>query len=139
MPSSVEARRNFFTTAAVLVVTAALLGGCREQIEQTQLKMTRGDPDRGKVAIRRYGCGTCHKIPGIHGANGSVGPDLDGIGTRAYVAGILPNTPDDLIRWIRYPQNIDPRKAMPNLGVQDKDARDMAAYLYSLTTSTPRR
>jgi cytochrome c len=124
---------------AALVVATALLGGCREQIEHTQLKMTRGDPDRGKVAIRTYGCGTCHKIPGIRGADGTVGPDLDGIGTRAYLAGILPNTPDDLIRWIRYPQNIDPRKAMPNLGIGDKDARDIAAYLYSLTTSTPRR
>jgi cytochrome c2 len=101
--------------------------------------MTRGDPAHGKAAIRAYGCGACHKIPGIHGANGTVGPDLDGIGTRAYVAGILPNTPDDLIRWIQYPQNVDPRKAMPNLGVGEKDARNIAAYLYSLTQSTPRR
>jgi cytochrome c len=103
------------------------------------MKMTRGNPSRGKIAIRRYGCGACHNIPGIYGANGVVGPSLDGIGTRAYLAGVLPNTPTEMIRWIQYPQNIDPRKAMPNMGVTEFDARDIAAYLYSLTRSTPIR
>ena len=103
------------------------------------MKMTGGDPHRGKAAIRRYGCGACHQIPGIPGATGEVGPSLEGVGTRAYVAGILPNIASQMILWIQYPQNVDPRKAMPNLDVSEKDARDIAAYLYSLTQSTPLR
>jgi len=51
-----------------------------------------------KIAINRYVCGSCHKIPGIRGANGAVGPSLDGIGTQAYLAGVLPKTPDEMIR-----------------------------------------
>ncbi|HEY7164508.1 MAG TPA: c-type cytochrome [Candidatus Binatia bacterium] len=120
-----------------LLITVAI--GCDRAFENTQMKMTGGDPHSGKTAIRRYGCGACHIIPGISGANGVVGPSLDGIGTRAYVAGVLANTPSQMILWIQYPQNVAPRKAMPNLGVTEKDARDIAAYLYSLTKSTPLR
>jgi cytochrome c len=94
---------------------------------------------RGKAAIRKYGCGTCHKIPGIHEADSMVGPPLQGVGTRAFIAGILPNTPQNMIAWIRKPQEIDSRKAMPDMKVTDTDARDIAAYLYTLGTTTPIR
>ncbi|HEX5831108.1 MAG TPA: c-type cytochrome [Gemmatimonadaceae bacterium] len=85
----------------------------------------------GAVAIRAYGCGSCHTIPGIPGADALVGPPLQGLVRRAYVGGVLPNTPDNLVRWIRHPRQVSPRTAMPELGVTDADARDIAAYLYS--------
>jgi cytochrome c len=91
-----------------------------------------GDARQGRQAVRTYGCGACHVIPGVTGATGLVGPPLNSFARRAYVAGNLPNTPPNLIRWIQTPQAVEPGTAMPNLGVGEADARDIAAYLYTL-------
>jgi cytochrome c len=91
-----------------------------------------GGQAAGAAAISRYGCGSCHSIPGIAGARGMVGPPLAGIGMRMYVAGELPNTPDNLTHWIRHPASVHARTVMPELGVTAEDARDIAAFLYSL-------
>ena len=90
-----------------------------------------GDARRGPAAIVRYGCGSCHVIPGVGSAAGMVGPPLTAFSRRAYIAGELPNTADNLITWITVPQAIEPGTAMPNLGVDDRSARDIAAYLYA--------
>lgn len=92
----------------------------------------RADADRGKVAIQQYACPTCHAIPGIVGASKPVGPPLDGMGKRGMLAGILPNTPENMVRWLREPQGVSPESAMPDLGVTERDARDIAAYLSTL-------
>jgi cytochrome c2 len=134
-----QGARRFRVTLALLFVTCVVLAACRGKVEESLGKRTGGDSDRGKLAMRRYGCGTCHTIPGVRGANGQVGPPLEGIATRAYVAGVLPNTPDQMIRWIQHPQAVDSRKAMPEMGVSDSDARDIAAYLYTLGERTPIR
>lgn len=91
-----------------------------------------GDADNGRLLLRQFGCGTCHTIAGVATANGSVGPPLDGVGRRVYLAGLLPNTPDNMVRWIRSPQSIDPRTLMPDLQVTEVHARDMTAYLQGL-------
>jgi cytochrome c len=88
--------------------------------------------DRGKAAIEGYGCGSCHTIPGVEGADAAVGPPLDGFADRAYVAGVLPNLPGPLSRWIMHPQEIVPGNAMPDLGIGRREARDIAQYLYEL-------
>lgn len=90
------------------------------------------DAERGKTAIHQYACVTCHAIPGIVGSNAPVEPPLAGIGTRPFIAGVLPNTPDTMIQWLRSPQSISPQNAMPNLGVTEQDAADIAAYLVTL-------
>ncbi|HEY9506952.1 MAG TPA: hypothetical protein VIQ27_13325, partial [Gemmatimonadales bacterium] len=64
-------------------------------------------------------------------ASGLVGPPLGGIGARAYVAGVLTNTPEHLAQWIRSPQEVDSLTAMPDLGVSAADARDIATWLYT--------
>jgi len=91
-----------------------------------------GDARRGVKALERYGCGACHVIPGVRGADGMVGPPLIWFGRRTVIAGEVANTPDELIIWLMNPQRLEPATAMPNLGVRDGDARDMAAYLYTL-------
>ena len=90
-----------------------------------------GDPGRGQQAIVRYGCGACHVIPGVAGANGKVGPYLTNLSDRQIIAGRLSNSPDNLEHWIEDPQGVSPGTAMPYMGVTDADARDIAAYLYS--------
>ena len=87
---------------------------------------------RGKVAVQQYACVTCHRIPGIVGAHAPVGPTLEGIATRGVIAGMLPNTTENMVRWLRDPQRWHAGNAMPNLGVTERDARDIAAYLDTL-------
>jgi mono/diheme cytochrome c family protein len=87
---------------------------------------------RGEQAINQYACVTCHEIPGIVGANAPVGPPLKGIASRLMLGGVLPNSPENMVRWLRFPQQVAPRTAMPNLGVTERDARDIAAYLATL-------
>lgn len=94
--------------------------------------VTGGDPERGRALILAYGCGYCHTVPGVRGARGQVGPSLEHVASRVYIAGVLPNKPGELERWLRDPPAVDPRTAMPNVGVSEEDARDLAAYLYTL-------
>jgi cytochrome c len=114
-----------------LVVLAILLAACQRQ-RQPAYSVPGGDPDRGKEQIIAYGCGSCHIVPGIRSANGLVGPPLTHFARRAYIAGEVPNSPDFLVRWITVPQAIEPGTVMPNLGVSEGRARDIAAYLYTL-------
>lgn len=99
---------------------------------QPNWPMGDADAGHGKELIRSYGCGSCHVIPGVRHATGRVGPRLEDFVHQMYIAGVLPNTPDDLTAWIRHPQQINPLTAMPDLEVSEADARDMAAYIYSL-------
>jgi cytochrome c len=96
------------------------------------MMLTGGDPDRGVNAIGRYGCGSCHTIPGIRGANALVGPPLTRIARRSHLAGEVQNTPANMVRWIQHPQRIEKGTVMPEMGVGEDDARDIAAYLYTL-------
>ena len=86
--------------------------------------------DNGRRLIASYGCGTCHTIPGIPGANAMVAPPLTCFYQRGYIAGRLPNNRENLIKWIQTPQQIEPGTAMPDMGVAKKEASDIAAYLY---------
>ena len=90
------------------------------------------DLERGKVALQQYACVTCHVIPGIVAAIHPVGPSLQGIGARRYLAGIVPNTRENMVRWLRSPQAIDPGSAMPDLRVSEQDAKAIAAFLDTL-------
>ena len=91
-----------------------------------------GDIAAGRRKVQQYLCATCHAIPGIAGADQNVGPPLDGIGQRQYIGGVLRNTPENMVRWLHDPAAVDPLTAMPNPGLREQDARDIAAYLYSL-------
>jgi cytochrome c1 len=120
-------------TARALALFALTLSGCsqRGSIEPGG-QLTGGDPKIGEHLIYTYGCGSCHAIPGVAEANGTVGPSLQRFGSRIYVAGLLVNTPGNLFRWISKPQEVHPGTAMPDLGVTAQQARDIAAYLYTL-------
>jgi len=104
----------------------------QSQAEQIAQAATGGSAARGAASIARYGCGSCHIIPGVSGASGLVGPPLSGIGNRVYIGGVLQNTPNNMIRWIENPPAVDEHTVMPNLGVTHQDAIDIAGYLYTL-------
>jgi cytochrome c1 len=119
--------------AALGVVASCSFLGCRDG-QQTKDSTVRvaGNAERGKELIQTYGCGSCHTIPGIHSAQGLVGPPLMFFSRRTMIAGELPNSPDNLVHWIRNPTAVEPGTAMPNLGLTDYEAHDVAAYLYTL-------
>lgn len=106
--------------------------GCGNRAEEEAIALTGGDPAHGKELIRQYGCYTCHTIPGVPGADAQVGPSLDRLSRRVFIAGKLDNSPRNLAAWIRDPRGIDPKTAMPTLGVTEADARDIETYLYTL-------
>jgi len=110
-----------------------------EELEQTRERNppvaqtpTSPSPARGAIALQQYACATCHRIPGIVGADAHVGPPLEGIADRKYLAGRLPNTPENMLRWIRDPKGVNPATLMPNLHVTEAHALDIAAYLSTL-------
>lgn len=116
----------------------ALLQASQSADPVARLADGKPDPERGRLALRLYGCRTCHMIPGLVGRfDVRVGPPLDELGSRAYVAGVLANEPEAVVHWIMDPQSVDPLSAMPDLGVSEDVARDVAAYLYTVA-SDPR-
>jgi cytochrome c2 len=94
--------------------------------------LVAGDAARGRQALFQYACNACHTIPGVTGAKVQVGPPLAGIAQRSLIAGRLPNTQDNMVKWLRRTQEVKPLTAMPQLGVTEQDARDIAAYLAAL-------
>ncbi len=112
-----------------LAVLVTLAAGCRTDPRTKAMRATGGDPAKGVQAIERYGCAACHTIPGIEGAKGTIGPSLDGLATRPTLRGEMPNTPENLIRWIEKPQDVKKDSEMPDMGVTNQDARDIAARL----------
>lgn len=115
-----------------LLLVLALAGGCERNDVPAHLRVVGGDPEVGRVLIASHGCNACHRIPGIDQASGRLGPPLDGFGLRAYIAGRLPNRPAMLTMWVRDPTAVDPRTAMPAVGLSENEARHVAAYLYTL-------
>jgi cytochrome c len=131
-PAVVKLSKLAAACALVSAFAFAQASCSQQELKRAAMSMPGGDPDRGAAAITRYGCAACHTIPGIRGADALVGPSLEHVGSRSYVGGVLPNTPDNVVRWIQNPPQIDPLTAMPNLGVTESDARDIAAFLYTL-------
>ena len=85
--------------------SSAALAGCGEA---DRPRVEGGTADAGKLAIQRHGCVSCHAVPGIPGLASNVGPPLKAMGRRGYLAGVIANTPENLVRWIRHPTGIDP-------------------------------
>ena len=114
----------------LLLGVAGVLLGCQDN--PPARPVPGGDPAAGNELLAERGCGSCHTIPGVSGADGLVGPPLDHFARRTYIAGEVINNADFLVRWIEVPQAIEPGTAMPNLGITEGQARSMAAYLYTL-------
>ena len=115
----------------ILLVAMPALCACADDRAYNP-EVSQGDPQRGRAALAEFECGVCHVIPGVTGARGTVGPPLGSMRRNVYIAGKFPNTPDTLVRFIVDAPALAPETAMPNVGVAEQQARDMAAYLYSV-------
>lgn len=93
---------------------------------------TAADAQRGAEMFAKGACAACHTIEGT-AARGAVGPNLTYFGSRATMAaGILPNTAENVARWLRDPAAVKPQAKMPNLGLSEADIASLAAYLSSV-------
>jgi len=109
-----------------------LAAGCRAPDLPGVGRVPGGDAQRGAAIVQRVGCGACHAIPDLRFPRGLVGPPLGRMGRRTTIAGVLANTPDNMVRWIQSPQSIKPGDAMPDMGLDAQQARDVAAYVEAL-------
>jgi cytochrome c len=123
---------GLFVVLLMVVGFNVAVWGLHRHPTQPVLYVPGARPERGRMLIQEYGCGGCHIVPGVDGATGKAGPRLDRVKDLIYVAGVLPNTAANLTFWIADPKEADPRTAMPDLGVTEPEARDIAAYLYDL-------
>lgn len=135
--TSAAAWRGTWVAALVFVVAAALATGALAYRDQRAERLvqtaTGGASDRAIPLILANGCAACHTIPGVPRAQGQVGPRLDAtLSSRVYLAGVLPNDRQTMIRWLRASREMVPHTAMPSTGISEQDARDIAAYLYAL-------
>jgi mono/diheme cytochrome c family protein len=133
-PKSVSVWPLIATICGIVAIAALWISGqaimAASDNDALARALTGGDPARAGALVTRYGCGGCHTIRGIPGAEGRVAAPLSGLRERVYIAGRLPNTADNLIRWIVAPEAVTPDSAMPTSGISPAEARDVAAYLY---------
>jgi cytochrome c len=115
---------------SLMVAFNFLTWGFHRPRRQTVWQVPGAHPERGPALIKAYGCNACHIIPSSS-ATPRIGPSLEHLPEQLYLAGTLPNTPTNLIRWIQEPDVIRHGTAMPNLHVGADDARDIAAYLFN--------
>ena len=114
----------------VAVPPAEFSGWVRSQ--QTAAAQPSTEAQRaGERAFLRL-CASCHTVKGTEAA-GRSGPDLTHFGSRQTIgAGTLRNSREDLVRWLRDPQEAKPGNLMPNLKVDQATIDQLVAYLESL-------
>lgn len=117
---------------ARLLAAGVLIGSAACHRDNPAWRVPGASVSAGRTALQQYSCGACHQIRGVPGADGRVGPPLNGIRTRTLIAGALPNSVKNLAAWIEHPQEIVPNTGMPDLGVTDSAAHNIVAYLYTL-------
>ena len=117
-------------TAGTLLVCAVLASGCTKEAPAS--RVAGGDPERGRLLVQQYQCAACHFIPEVQGPNGDAGPSLQAMGRMSYIAGSIPNQPENMIRFLQNPPAVKPGTLMPALGISNEEARHMAAFMYSL-------
>jgi len=128
-----RAWRALLTTPILLLLAITLATAChRTEQPGSTPNVPFGDGARGKELVGKYACNACHVIPDVAGPRGKLGPSLDHIASRSVIGGRLPNTPENLSRWLQNPKAINPDNSMPNLGISEPESRDLAAFLGTL-------
>lgn len=124
--------RTWIPVALLVVILLGVSSCANDRGESTTgdaAGVALGDAEHGRELFVGYGCGACHRMEGVASADGRVGPDLDGLADQRIIAGVLANTPGFLAAWIQDPQAYSADTGMPDVGVTEQDAVDIAAFL----------
>lgn len=116
---------------AAASILLLVLAACKPPPEERH-HMPGASPERGRDIIVRVGCASCHTVPGIRWPRGKVGPSLHGFAASNLISGRLPNRPDMLAAYVANAPAVLPGTTMPAMPVSEREARDVAAYLYTL-------
>jgi len=124
-------------TASLLLLTIMLLVACAQTFNYERgASMTGGDPAAGKEKIVVHDCHSCHEIPGIPVNPDRRGPSLKHWSKQSTIAKKWPNTPDNLEDFLQHPERMlhgnGLKSEMTMSSVKPADAKDIAAYLYSI-------
>ena len=114
-----------------MIGLSALLCACADKSDPPRA-IAGADAGRGLAIMERVGCAACHVTPDIGWPQGLAGPSLHGFADSPMIAGQFPNRPDLLIAFIKDAPSMAPATAMPAMPLTDAEARDVAAYLYTL-------
>lgn len=114
-----------------MIALAGMLCACADKSDPPRALMG-ADANRGLEVMERTGCAACHNTPGVAWPKGLAGPSLKGFADRPMIAGQFPNRPDRLIAFLKDAPSMAPATAMPAMPLTDAEARDVAAYLYTL-------
>jgi cytochrome c oxidase subunit II len=98
-----------------------------------ELLPENGDP----IAQSFVRCVGCHAISGSQVARGQTGPNLTNFGSRRTIAsGTLENTPENLARWLRDPNEVKPGNLMGQAvqkgTLSEEQIAQLVNYLMSL-------
>jgi cytochrome c len=119
----------------ILIAICLTLSACnwfRDFDFERGARLTGGDPESGRKKLALRSCGSCHSIPGVPRAEGKSAPSLAGWSGRRTFLNSVPNTPENLEKWLDKPSHRKPGTAMPDINLSPQDSRDMAAYLFSI-------
>ena len=130
-----EGLRKVIVSALALLLVAP--SGCGNKFDYAKgAEMTGGDPQAGREKIIVHDCHSCHEIPGVPLNPQRKGPSLKHWAGQSTIAKKLPNTPENLEDYIEHPERMRHGSSVKNemslSSVKPADAKDIAAYLYSL-------
>jgi mono/diheme cytochrome c family protein len=112
----------------LVLIALPLLAACSE----SQNYGATVSNQTGITAIKQLGCGACHAIPGVMWPKSQVGPSLENFGDRNLIAGVVPNTPENLSAFVVNATRFVPEGGMPPIAMSAQQAADIASYLLSL-------
>lgn len=104
----------------VFIMTA----GCEQKTGASQTVAAEAE-----LLLIERGCVSCHQYRALNQAQGLVGPPLDHFSQRPYIAGLIPNTVENLTQWLLNPQTFHVNSAMPDTGLSELEAEIISLYL----------
>ncbi|QHJ13797.1 Cytochrome c oxidase subunit 2 [Paraglaciecola mesophila] len=86
--------------------------------------------EQGKTLMITKGCSSCHQLTKLPPAKGLVGPPLDNMAAQSYIAGVLPNSRENLTQFLLDPQKFHADSAMPTPDITQQEALRLVDYLW---------
>lgn len=116
--------------SGVLLGLALVIGGMGPSHAAPAGSMLSQDAsaERGRALFNLY-CVACHRLDGVPLATGAVGPDLTAFKSQGLIAGAVPNTPENLARYLANPATVKRDTMMPPLGLSSAQISDLVAFL----------
>lgn len=90
------------------------------------------DAEGGRALFTSMACTGCHTIQGIPEAQGKVGPELTHQASNSLIVDVLPNTEENLKKFLKDPAVVKPGTLMPDQGLTDSELDALVAFLRTL-------